>query len=307
MVLTIKDIDERLVHAKKDAKSKVDACLAMPSASSRQASAEDIDATQKARAEIERLHQDIVQLSTEKVRLAAVAMEMIQYNIGKLDKELGPFTEEMKEKNAAGFEDEFNVEGLEGGDMDPLTMEFAMGADFDLPPAPPVPAPPKPAKKSHKKKQPPPPQPGERVAANIGEVTAGPGAQEWIVAVVVRYLANERSYEVMDADEEAEPVVDGQPAAQGGQMYHLSQELVIPMPRSALVKEGQNFPPGTTVLAVYPNTTTFYRAVVVQQARRQAHGEYGDFLLEFEDDGDADGLPQRPVPFMHVVRHPPQR
>jgi SAGA-associated factor 29 len=77
------------------------------------------------------------------------------------------------------------------------------------------------------------------------------------------------------------------------------------MPRSALVREGQNFPQGTTVLAVYPATTTFYRAVVVQQARRQGSGEYGDFLLEFEDDGDADGLPQRPVPFMHVVRHPP--
>jgi SAGA-associated factor 29 len=88
-------------------------------------------------------------------------------------------------------------------------------------------------------------------------------------------------------------------------VYLLPQDLVIPMPRSALVREGQNFPQGTTVLAVYPATTTFYRAVVVQQARRQGSGEYGDFLLEFEDDGDADGLPQRPVPFMHVVRHPP--
>ena len=51
----------------------------------------------------------------------------------------------------------------------------------------------------------------------------------------------------------------------------------------------------TSVSPWYPATTTFYRAVVVQQARRQASGEYGDFLLEFEDDGDADGLPQRPV------------
>ena len=31
-------------------------------------------------------------------------MEMIQYNIGALDKELNPFTQEMKERNEAGFE-----------------------------------------------------------------------------------------------------------------------------------------------------------------------------------------------------------
>jgi hypothetical protein len=60
---------------------------------------------------------------------------MIQYNIGKLDNELGPFTEEMKQKNDAGFEEEFAVDGvpgMAGEGMDPLTMEFAMGADFDM-------------------------------------------------------------------------------------------------------------------------------------------------------------------------------
>jgi len=49
--------------------------------------------------------------------------------------------------------------------------------------------------KSHKKKTATIPQPGERVAANIGEVTAGPGAQEWIVAVVVQYLPEELAFE----------------------------------------------------------------------------------------------------------------
>ena len=68
-------------------------------------------------------------------------------------------------------------------------------------------------KKSHKKKQPSAPQPGERVAANIGEVTAGPGAQEWIVAVVVQYIPQELAYEVMDADDDGG---DG-----NGQVYHL--------------------------------------------------------------------------------------
>ena len=70
----------------------------MPSASSRQASADDVDATNAARKEVEKNHADIAQLSLEKVRLASIAMEMIQYNIRDLDKELAPFTEEMKQE-----------------------------------------------------------------------------------------------------------------------------------------------------------------------------------------------------------------
>ena len=196
MVHTIKDIDERLVTLKKETQDRVDKCLAMPSASSRQASADDIDATSKARHEIEKNHVDIVQLSTEKVRLAHIAMEMIQFNIGALDKELNPFTQEMKERNEAGFEDEFAVDAdtpAAGGALDPMTMAFMSGHDFDLGThgnAPPMPAQPA-QKKSHKKKVPLPPQPGERVAANIGEVSGDPGAQEWIVAVVVAHKPEE--------------------------------------------------------------------------------------------------------------------
>ena len=303
VVHTIKDIDERLVTLKNETKERVDACLAMPSASSRQASADDIDATNKARHEIEKNHADIVQLSTEKVRLAHIAMEMIQFNIGALDKELNPFTQEMKERNEAGFEDEFAVDAdtpAAGGALDPMTMAFMSGHDFDLGGgnAPSMQYSHQQPKKSHKKKAPVPPQPGERVAANIGEVSGDPGAQEWIVAVVVAHKPEEGAYEVMDADEESD---DG-----SGQVYHIPEDLVIAMPRSALCREGQNFHPGTVVLAVYPMTTTFYRAVVVQSARKLG-SEYGDFLLEFEDDGDADGLPQRPVPYMHVVKHPQYR
>jgi hypothetical protein len=146
VVHTIKDIDERLVTLKKETQDRVDKCLAMPSASSRQASADDIDATSKARHEIEKNHVDIVQLSTEKVRLAHIAMEMIQFNIGALDKELNPFTQEMKERNEAGFEDEFAVDAdtpAAGGALDPMTMAFMSGHDFDLGThgnAPPMPA-----------------------------------------------------------------------------------------------------------------------------------------------------------------------
>ena len=168
---TIQDIDERLEKLKRETKARVDACLAMPSASSRQASADDIEATAKARAEIERNHADINQLSMEKVKLAGIAMEMIQYNMRDLDKELGPFADEMKQKNEAGFDDEFTVDG-EG--MDPTTMAFAMGDGFDMP----APVQEYKPKKSHKKKQPSAPQPGERVAANICLLYTSPSPRD---------------------------------------------------------------------------------------------------------------------------------
>jgi hypothetical protein len=110
VVHTIKDIDERQSRLRGDTKQRVDVCLAMPSASSRQASEKDIETTTNARAEIEKNHHDINQLSLEKVRLAQIALEMIQYNIRDLDAELAPFTEEMKLQNEAGFDDEFAVD-----------------------------------------------------------------------------------------------------------------------------------------------------------------------------------------------------
>ena len=58
------------------------------------------------------------------------------------------------------------------------------------------------------------------------------------------------------------------------------------------------------VLAVYPGTTTFYRATVVSAARRHKNGEFGDYAVEFEDDGDANGMPQRPVAYRRVVAYP---
>ena len=137
VVHTIQDIDERCEKLRARTKERVDACLAMPSASSRQASAEDAARTKEISAEVEKNHADIAQLSLEKVRLASIAMEMIQYNIRDLDKELAPFAEEMRVKNEAGFDaaDEFAVDG-EGGAVDPMSMAFGLGGDLDQAQAP---------------------------------------------------------------------------------------------------------------------------------------------------------------------------
>ena len=175
VVNTIQDIDERLEKLKKETKARVDACLAMPPASSRQASADDIEATTKVRAEIERNHADINQLSMEKVKLAGIAMEMIQYNMRDLDKELGPFAEEMKQKNEAG-----------STTSSPSTARAWTPPRWRSPWATvstcPLPCRSTSRRNRTRRNSRPAPQPGERVAANIGEVTAGPGAQEWIVA-----------------------------------------------------------------------------------------------------------------------------
>lgn len=74
----------------------------------------------------------------------------------------------------------------------------------------------------------------------------------------------------------------------------LPPHRIIPLPKTG----SPVLPVGTFVLAVYPETTTFYRGTVVAPARRQQSGEYSDYTVEFEED-DSDG--GRPVKFQFVV------
>ena len=56
---------------------------------------------------------------------------------------------------------------------------------------------------------------------------------------------------------------------------------------------------------VYPGTTTFYRGVVAQPAQRTGpSGEFGEYIVEFEDD-DQEGALGRPVEFRHVLHYIP--
>lgn len=90
-------------------------------------------------------------------------------------------------------------------------------------------------------------KPGDYVAARGGEKEEG----QWILAQYSRWNTDHELFEVTDVDEEE----------QGREPLRLKMRDLVPLP-----KDGSSpYLEGTTVLAVYPSTTTFYRARVVQQ------------------------------------------
>ncbi|KAL8776270.1 MAG: hypothetical protein Q9213_008332 [Squamulea squamosa] len=94
---------------------------------------------------------------------------------------------------------------------------------------------------------------------------------QWIQCEIVNIdtAGNKKRYEVQDP----EPDDNGQP----GQIYKASAQalIAIPSPETAL----PDYPVGKQVLARYPETTTFYRAIVT-------HVKKDVYRLKFEDDNE---------------------
>ena len=282
---TIGELDQRNARLRDVAQAKVDECASAPSQSSRGARSADVDAVNALKQEIESIHNTMSLVSNEKVRLAQMALDLVKGNATALDAELKTFHKELEDQGINPEEDVDDAYAVAAAHHAHKHQRHYQHHHH------------------HHHRPAPQPQPsgqpvssidaGDLVAANVGALNQSAGGQEWIVAKVTRYSPSEGAFEIVDADEEAEKHV-----------YRLPQKFVIPLPKTASVRESQNFPAGTSVLAVYPNTTTFYKAKVVQPARRLPNAEYSEFVLEFEDDGDADGQAHRAVPFRHVVLFP---
>lgn len=95
------------------------------------------------------------------------------------------------------------------------------------------------------------------------------------VVCLIEYIC---SYEVQDV----EPQEDGQP----GQCYNTTLRAIIPLPDPSVPQNSaahpnayQEFPAGSTVMALYPDTSCFYRAEVIASPKdlhpsgRVSHGE----------------------------------
>lgn len=282
---TIGELDRRNTRLRDAVQAKVDECASAPSQSARGVRNADVDAVNALKEEIEAMHNTMAMVSNEKVRLAQIALDLVKSNAMALDTELKAFHKELEDQ---GINPEEDLDDYGYAQIQQHKQQRHQKHHH------------------HHQQHRPQPQPfqrngvpvssmdvGDLVAANVGVLNQSAGGQEWIVATVTRYSPSEGVFEIVDADEEAEKHV-----------YRLPQKFVIPLPKTASVRESQNFPAGTSVLAVYPNTTTFYKAKVVQPARRLPNAEYSEFVLEFEDDGDADGQAHRAVPFRHVVLFP---
>lgn len=116
-------------------------------------------------------------------------------------------------------------------------------------------------------------QPGDMAAALV----RGPeGDENWILAEVVSHNGSSGRYEVDDIDEEQK------------ERHTLSRRKVIPLPTMRACPETNPealYPAGTTVMAIYPQTTCFYKGVIKAQPAAAAD----DYQVLFEDESYADG------------------
>ncbi|XP_044869266.1 SAGA-associated factor 29 isoform X2 [Mauremys mutica] len=116
-------------------------------------------------------------------------------------------------------------------------------------------------------------KPGDKVAARVKAVD---GDEQWILAEVVSYSHATNKYEVDDIDEE------------GKERHTLSRRRIIPLPQWKANPETDPealFQKDQLVLALYPQTTCFYRALIHAPPQRPQD----DYSVLFEDTSYADG------------------
>ncbi|XP_063700649.1 SAGA-associated factor 29 [Culicoides brevitarsis] len=93
-------------------------------------------------------------------------------------------------------------------------------------------------------------KPGDMVAALVKGLEE---EENWILAEVVQFLPGVNKYEVDDIDEEQKD------------RHILSKRKIVPLPLMRANPETDGhalFPKGTTVMALYPQTTCFYKAII---------------------------------------------
>ncbi len=124
---------------------------------------------------------------------------------------------------------------------------------------------------------------GEQVAAKV--LHTGENGS-WILANVLDYDPTQQAYELQDEDD-------------------VNRVLYVGFSEVKRLEDGAaHMHRGDDVLAVFPETTSFYRAVVAKNPRPPQHGNSGwDVVVRFEDDEDETGrAPPRRVPGRFVLR-----
>jgi SAGA-associated factor 29 len=131
-------------------------------------------------------------------------------------------------------------------------------------------------------------RPGEQVAA---KVTRTDENGSWILASVQRFYADTETYDVQDEDDTSK-------------LIRLPWSHVMRLSTGA---EGC-FKKGTDCMAIFPETTSFYRARVSKSPVWKLSGSTAmvqEIIVKFEDDEDENGnTPHRRVPSRYVIPVP---
>lgn len=133
------------------------------------------------------------------------------------------------------------------------------------------------------------PEPGDHVAARVRTPEA---EEQWILGELVSFNPSTSKYDIDDIDEE------------GGnkkERHHLSRRRFIPLPKmkvNPLTHKSALFQKQELVLALYPQTTCFYRALIHEAPARPQD----DYSVLFEDTSYPEGYsPPLCVPQRYVV------
>ena len=114
--------------------------------------------------------------------------------------------------------------------------------------------------------------------------------ENWILAEVISYNPSTHKYEVEDVDNE-----------EGQERHTLNKNCVVPLPlwrANPLTDPEAIFPKDSLVLALYPQTTCFYRGIVSESPQTPQE----DYLILFEDNTYPEGYsPPLNVPQLYVV------
>jgi SAGA-associated factor 29 len=135
-------------------------------------------------------------------------------------------------------------------------------------------------------------RPGEQVAAKITRTDEN---GSWILAVVQRFNPETENYDVLDEDD-------------------TSSTKIIRLPWNHVMRLSTGtegcFEKNTRVMAIFPETTSFYRAVVSKTPvwilpPDSVTPIVQELIVKFEDDEDADQkTPHRRVPSKYVISCP---
>ncbi|CAO1628014.1 unnamed protein product [Jaminaea pallidilutea] len=128
---------------------------------------------------------------------------------------------------------------------------------------------------------------GTSSASNVQVVTGDEeGGETWIMATITECINNDRNrYVVQDAEDDTTPT------------FNTTLKAIVPLPESINTLPERDYGSGTQVLALYPDTSCFYRAIVkgggpkMESLTRKQREKRGNdllnakYLIEFEDDG----------------------
>jgi len=127
----------------------------------------------------------------------------------------------------------------------------------------------------------------DKVAARV---KSSDGEENWILAEVVSWVTAANKYEVDDID-----------AEEGKERHVLSRRRVIPLPLMKANPETDPnalFEKGTLIMALYPQTTCFYKALVHEPPKKPQD----EYSVLFEDTSYAEGYsPPLTVPQRYVI------